>query len=125
LIGVTGSSTQLITDLIRRVEVFSDEHGGRIRHTPFEKGRSVGRWAICSGAGADASTLEEAKQRNVDALIVGEGPHWTAVSAEENDLFIIYAGHYATETPGVAALAKSLAAHFKLPSHFIPTPTGT
>lgn len=125
LIGVTGESTIPIAELVERADKFAGEHGGRIRHTPFDKRRKTGRWAICSGAGADSSSLEEARQRGVGVLIVGEGPHWTAVSAEENDLVIIYAGHYATETPGVDALAKTLAAHFKLPSHFIPAPTGT
>jgi putative NIF3 family GTP cyclohydrolase 1 type 2 len=85
----------------------------------------VGRWAICSGAGADSDTLREAKERKIETLIVGEGAHWTAVDAEENNIVIVYAGHYATETLGVQALAKALAAEFTIPWHFIPTPTGT
>ncbi|MBM4437155.1 MAG: Nif3-like dinuclear metal center hexameric protein, partial [Actinobacteria bacterium] len=61
---------------------------------------------------------------NVDTLIVGEGPHWTAVDAPERDLVIIYAGHYATETLGVRALGAMIAGEFQLPFRFIPSPTG-
>jgi putative NIF3 family GTP cyclohydrolase 1 type 2 len=57
-------------------------------------------------------------------LIVGEGPHWTAVRAEEDDLTLIYAGHYATETLGVRALAQHLAERYDLPWQFVDAPTG-
>jgi putative NIF3 family GTP cyclohydrolase 1 type 2 len=60
----------------------------------------------------------------VDTLIVGEGPHWTAIYAEENDLVIIYAGHYATETLGVRALAEHLGEKYGVPSTFVSAPTG-
>ena len=60
----------------------------------------------------------------VDTLIVGEGPHWTAVHAEENDLAILYAGHYATETLGVCALAQHLSEKYDLPWSFVSAPTG-
>jgi putative NIF3 family GTP cyclohydrolase 1 type 2 len=46
------------------------------------------------------------------------------VQADENDLVIIYAGHYATETLGVRALAQHLAERFNLPWHFVSAPTG-
>jgi putative NIF3 family GTP cyclohydrolase 1 type 2 len=61
---------------------------------------------------------------SVDTLIVGEGAHWTAVYAEENDLAIIYAGHYATETLGVRALSEQTGKRFGVPSTFISAPTG-
>jgi putative NIF3 family GTP cyclohydrolase 1 type 2 len=55
---------------------------------------------------------------------VGEGPHWTAVDAPDAGLCIIYAGHYATETLGVRALAERIAVAFSLESSFIDAPTG-
>ena len=61
----------------------------------------------------------------MDTLIVGEGPHWTAVEAPEHDLVIIYAGHYATETLGVLALAKDVSVRFDVPWAFVEAPTGT
>ena len=39
-------------------------------------------------------------------------------------LAIIYAGHYATETLGVSALAKHLADRYELPWNFVSAPTG-
>ena len=61
---------------------------------------------------------------NVDTLIVGEGPHHTAVQAEENDITIIYAGHYATETLGVHALANDLSEKYQIRATFVNAPTG-
>lgn len=60
----------------------------------------------------------------IDTLIVGEGPHHTAVQAEENDIAIIYAGHYATETLGVRALAEHLGNKYGFPASFVSAPTG-
>jgi putative NIF3 family GTP cyclohydrolase 1 type 2 len=57
-------------------------------------------------------------------LIVGEGPHHTAVAAEDLGIVVIYAGHYATETLGVRALAEHLTDVFRIPSTFIAAPTG-
>ena len=81
-------------------------------------------WAICSGAGAGTDTLAEATALGIDTLIVGEGPHWTAVDAPERGLVIMYAGHYATETLGVRALGDQLAATFGLSHTFVAAPTG-
>jgi putative NIF3 family GTP cyclohydrolase 1 type 2 len=71
-----------------------------------------------------ADILNEALSAGVDTLIVGEGAHWTAVVAEENDLAILYAGHYATETVGVRALSGHLSEKFGLPWSFVSAPTG-
>ena len=82
------------------------------------------RWAMCTGAGASTDTMKEAIKMGVDTLIVGEGPHWTAIQAEESALTIIYAGHYATETLGVRALAEHLGKKYNVPSSFVSAPTG-
>ena len=71
-----------------------------------------------------AETIREAVALGVDTLIVGEGPHWTAVDAPEHGLVIVYAGHYATETLGIMALAENVAARFEVPWSFIAAPTG-
>jgi putative NIF3 family GTP cyclohydrolase 1 type 2 len=68
--------------------------------------------------------MSEAAATGVDTLIVGEGPHWTAVEAPETGLVIIYAGHYATETLGVRALADRVSGRFGIPSSFVDAPTG-
>jgi putative NIF3 family GTP cyclohydrolase 1 type 2 len=87
-------------------------------------GRVTRRWAICTGAGADSDTIREALDAGIDTLIVGEGPHHTAVEAADVGLAIIYVGHYATETFGVRALAAHLADAFGLAWEFIDAPTG-
>jgi dinuclear metal center YbgI/SA1388 family protein len=123
-IGVSGESDLETAALAERARRFANDYDSELRITPFEKNRRTKRWAICSGAGASAETLAEAREMKIDTLIVGEGQHWTAVYAEENDLTILYAGHYATETLGVRALADHLGERFALPSSFMNAPTG-
>jgi dinuclear metal center YbgI/SA1388 family protein len=122
-IGVSGDSDIDTASLIESARVFANGHG-EIRTSRILPGRQTKRWGICTGAGASAETLNEASTAGIDTLIVGEGPHWTAIHAEEHDLAIIYAGHYATETIGVRALARHLAEKHKLPWTFVSAPTG-
>jgi len=123
-IGVSGESDIETTVLAERARSFAKSYDGELRTTPFGKTQRTKRWAICSGAGASTETLTEAREMKIDTLVVGEGPHWTAVYAEENDLTILYVGHYATETLGVRALADHLGERFALPSFFVNAPTG-
>jgi dinuclear metal center YbgI/SA1388 family protein len=123
-IGVSGKSDMKTASLISRVEKFAGEYGGNVRTTPVRADRVTRRWAICTGSGASADTLKECEELNIDTLIVGEGPHWTAVHAEENELVIVHAGHYATETLGVRALVAHLGERYNLPFTFISAPTG-
>jgi putative NIF3 family GTP cyclohydrolase 1 type 2 len=111
-------------DLVRQTRAFAKEHGGSVVATPSAPGRRTRRWGICTGAGASTETLTEALSRGIDTLIVGEGPHHTAVQADDTGVVIIYAGHYATETLGVKALGESVARAFGLESVFIDAPTG-
>jgi dinuclear metal center YbgI/SA1388 family protein len=122
-IGVSGESDIETTSLTARARDFAKSYG-EIRTSVFPTGRRTRKWGICAGAGASAETLAEASATGIDTLIVGEGPHWTAIHAEEHELAIIYAGHYATETLGVCALARHLAERHKLPWSFITAPTG-
>lgn len=123
-IGVRGETDLPTTSLLERIAAFSREHGGGALATAFAPDRRTRRWAICTGAGASSDTIREAMLSDVDTLIVGEGPHHTAVEAPEAGLVIIYAGHYATETLGVRALAERVAADFHIPWTFIEAPTG-
>jgi dinuclear metal center YbgI/SA1388 family protein len=123
-IGVAGESDVATADLALRADAFARSHGGSVRATPIEPGRRTYRWAMCTGAGASSETLSEARERGIDTLIVGEGPHHTAVEAEESGITVIYAGHYATETLGVRALAAHISDRFGIPWAFIEAPTG-
>lgn len=91
----------------------------RVIATGPEQVRDV---AIVTGAGS--ALLSEARDAGVDTFLTGEGPHHTYFDAEEWGMNLIYAGHYATETVGVQALAAHLNAKFGLPWRFIDHPTG-
>lgn len=122
--GVQGSCDAPTTALIERVTAYAAEWGHVTRATPVAPDRRTRRWAICSGAGASADTIREAVAGGIDTLIVGEGPHWSAVDAEEHGLVIVYAGHYATETPGVQSIARWLERTVGVPWTFVHAPTG-
>lgn len=123
-IGVMGRAKLSTVSLFDRVRAFSSKFATTAVCTPIERGRQTQRWAIITGAGASSDTLREAAERGVDTLIVGEGPHHSAVAAGELDIAVIYAGHYASETFGIRALADHVAKRFDLPTSFIDVPTG-
>jgi dinuclear metal center YbgI/SA1388 family protein len=123
-IGLRGEARIPTAELLAHARKFAQSHGGDAYASVMSNGRQTRKWAMCTGAGASAETLKEASVLGIDTMIVGEGPHWTAVHAEENDLVIIYAGHYATETLGVRALARHLGERFDLPWQFVSAPTG-
>jgi len=123
-LGYTGSADLDTVELAARVRDFAEPLGTRVLTTAHAPGRRTRRWAIITGAGASSETLVEAAERGVDTLIVGEGPHHTAVEAQECGIVVIYAGHYATETLGVQALATELERTFALPWSFLHLPTG-
>jgi dinuclear metal center YbgI/SA1388 family protein len=76
---------------------------------------------VTGGAGAE---MKLAAAEGVDTFITGEGPHWTYALAEELGVNVFYAGHYATETFGVKALAAHLSKKFRVPWVFLDHPTG-
>ena len=76
---------------------------------------------ITGGAGGEVAALAGL---GIDTFITGEGPHWSYTAAEEAGLNVFYAGHYATETFGVKALAARLSSTFTLPWAFIEHPSG-
>ena len=76
---------------------------------------------VTGGAGSEVASALAA---GVDTFITGEGPHWSYTLAEELGVNLVYAGHYATETFGVKALARHLNEKFGLPWEFVDHPTG-
>ncbi len=77
---------------------------------------------VTGGAG---SQIYDLAATGIDTFLTGEGPHWSYPAAEELGVNLIYAGHYATETFGVKALAARLAETFPgLEVDFIDHPTG-
>jgi putative NIF3 family GTP cyclohydrolase 1 type 2 len=110
--------------LVDRAREFARGLGGEVVATPFLPDRRTLRWGICTGAGAASDTIREALESGIDTMIVGEGPHHTAVQARDVGIVIVYAGHYATETLGVRALARRAAEEFGLEAQFLDAPTG-
>ena len=82
----------------------------------------IERVAVVTGGGG--SLIEEAARAGADAFVTGEGAHHTYFDAMEHGVNVYYAGHYATETFGVRALAAHLEERFQLPWIFIDHPTG-
>jgi dinuclear metal center YbgI/SA1388 family protein len=76
---------------------------------------------ISGGAARDIATAAAA---GCDTYITGETSHSSYHDAAEYGVNVIYAGHYATETVGLKALAAHLDVQFGLPSTFIDRPTG-
>jgi dinuclear metal center YbgI/SA1388 family protein len=84
-----------------------------------ERVRKIG---ICSGG--SGTEVGQAAELGCDTFLCGEGPHHTYTLAEELGVNLIYAGHYATETLGVKALAAAVGRKFRLKWSFIDHPTG-
>jgi len=123
-IGVMGTAAIPTLELLGRVIAFAERHGGTVRNSFIAPDRFTRGWGICTGAGASSETLREAAERGLDTLIVGEGPHHTIVDAEELGVVVMYAGHYATETLGVTALARYVGDAHDIPWMFVAAPTG-
>ena len=117
-IGVHGELEVGRDDLARRLAKALG-HEPMVIATGPERCRRVG---IVTGGGS--SLLAQARDAGLDTFVSGEGPHHSYFDAEEWGLNVIYAGHYATETLGVKALAEHLGATFGLPWEFIDHPTG-
>lgn len=84
-----------------------------------EAARRIG---VVTGGGA--SMIAQARDAGLDTFVTGEGPHHSYFDAQEWELNVFYAGHYATETLGVKALARHLSEKYGLDWEFIDHPTG-
>jgi dinuclear metal center YbgI/SA1388 family protein len=124
LIGVAGtlSAAAISRELLcRRVaEVLGIQPEG-IRLIPGGPERPSRVGVITGGAG---SAILQARDAGCDTFITGEGAAHTYFDAMEWGVNVVYAGHYATETVGVRALAEHLASRFSVPWEFHDHPTG-
>ena len=117
-IGLKAAMEVPLVELISRVE---NAVAGPVKF--FGAGPEITKdiGVVTGGAGAE---IYKAAGEGVDTFITGEGPHWAAIAAEELGINLILAGHYATETFGVKALAARVSREFGLPWQFIDHPTG-
>ena len=107
----------LVAEVDRALGTFAP--GARLISGGPERVSRVG--IITGGAGG---MIGAAREAGLDTFITGEGAHHTYFDAMEWGLNVIYAGHYATETLGVQALASHLADRFDLDWEFHDHPTG-
>jgi len=117
-LGVMGDLTLPREELVRRLE---QRLGSPARLIPGGPEVTCHVGIITGGAGG---RIGAAAAAGCDTFITGEGAHYTYFDAMELGLNVIYAGHYATETVGVQALAAHLSARFGLPWVFHDHPTG-
>lgn len=95
--------------------------GATVKLMPFGP-VTTQRVGIVTGSGG--ALIRQAAEAGLDSYVTGEGAHHAYFDAEELGLNVYFAGHYATETVGVKALAEHLAARFALPWVFLDHPTG-
>jgi putative NIF3 family GTP cyclohydrolase 1 type 2 len=100
-VGLSGSDEILTRTLAQRAGEL-DEFAGTLVATPLDPARITRHWGSAL-VGRDSASVREAASRGLDTLIVGEGPHHTAIEPPSLESSL-YAGHYATETLGVRAL---------------------
>lgn len=117
-VGLHGVLEKDRTALTREL---SDLLGHPARLIPGGPERTKRVAIITGGAG---SSVTEASARGCDTFITGEGAHHTWFDAMEGGVNLIYAGHWATETLGVKALAERVAKTFGIPWEFFAQPTG-
>ena len=77
--------------------------------------------AVVTGSGVD--WIDEAVAAGVDALVTGEGKQKAYHEAREAGITVVLAGHYATETFGVRALAD-LIEGWGVETAYVDHPTG-
>ena len=92
VIGVTGRALESGVFKVGATEV------------ALEKGQKVG---VCSGGAGEFAV--EAKALGCELYLTGEASWGDVVAAENVGMKMVCAGHYATETFGVSALAKAMA----------------
>lgn len=68
--------------------------------------KTISRVAVCGGAGAELA--DKALDAGADAYVTSDVRHHEFLDAAARGLLLIDAGHDATETPGMRALAKLL-----------------
>jgi dinuclear metal center YbgI/SA1388 family protein len=118
LIGYRGTLELGRDELSRRLQALFSAEPFLVAAGP-ERVARVG--VVSGGAGR---LIGQAAAAGLDTFITGEGSHHTYFDAEELGINVFYAGHYATETLGVKALAAHVAQEFELDWEFLDHPTG-
>ncbi len=93
----------------------------KITTLPFGK-PNISSIAVCSGGGGYKDFMD-AVESGVDLYLTGDTSDVYQI-AHDAGINVIFAGHYATETVGLKALAQVLENKFKIKTIFLDLPTG-
>jgi dinuclear metal center YbgI/SA1388 family protein len=118
LLGRRASIDIALDELVKRLE---KEVAGPVKSIACGP-KTVRHFGVITGAAG--SEIERIAGEGIDTFVTGEAPHWAGIAAAEMGLNLLIAGHYATETFGVKALAAHLAGKFQVDWEFISLPTG-
>jgi dinuclear metal center YbgI/SA1388 family protein len=119
-IGRRGRCDPRDPEQVRTVLERLDTGGSAVDHLDFGPDE-ITDVAVVTGGGAD--WFGEARREGVDAFVTGEGKGKLYHEAREAGVHVYLAGHYATETSGVRALAE-LVESWGLATTFVDHPTG-
>lgn len=107
--------------IIEEIVSILKKKGCKTIKTIETKNKKISKIGIVSGGGA--RHIHQAIEDNLDLLITGDQSHSIYYDAIENNVNVIFAGHYFTETFGVKAL-KYFFNYITCKSVFIDIPTG-
>lgn len=77
---------------------------------PNEKGKDYEIKNIGVSCGAFDGEYDWLLENNIDVLVTGELKHHNAIALKERGIFVISAGHFETEEPGMERLAENIRA---------------
>lgn len=107
-----------LESFVRKLDEVLDTDSHTLAFGPAE----VRRVGIVAGDGT--KLLDEPLSSRIDTFITGEESHTVYHFAREFGVNVVFAGHYATEVPGLLALGEHLTGRFGLDCELIPAPTG-
>lgn len=93
----------------RELQAYLSDRLGTVVRLMGRAGQQVSRLGVSSGAGGDGWPL--AKALGADAFLSGEIRHHEGLDCVANGLVALEGGHFATEAPGIFALANALQTH--------------
>jgi dinuclear metal center YbgI/SA1388 family protein len=102
-------------------QVLKEKLHAECKLLPFGNGK-IKTIAVCSGGGG-YSVFAEAVASKADLYITGDSLE-VYHSAKDAGVNVIFAGHYATESQGIKALADVIKNQFEIEVIFIDVPTG-
>jgi putative NIF3 family GTP cyclohydrolase 1 type 2 len=113
--AVHGATLGRFSELVTRV-------GNRLGVEPrsWKNSQSFGHVAVIPGWGARPAWMRRAQELGCDTLLTGEALLPGLLFAREAGINLVLAGHQATKTPGVMALAARVARDLKVEVTFIP-----